>query len=271
MLPQFNLGSQNLAASLCDKHAGNFFALSGQQGFHLLKLLGTACCAERGTLRTAEQENMPVVPDIVENCIHVALFGNNHLNSFRRLPCTRAASFNAAIGGNETTTLRSPVLSLCLISEALLSGKHGVLHQHCNGQRADTARDRGQQRCFCRTRSKSISPRKAPLVTTLMPISMTTAPALTMSAVMNPGFPMATHRISADRQTSARPAVLLWQIVTVAFLRSSRRESGLPTIMLLRPQRHAFPQVNLIGIKELDNAMWCACQKSGLIHHQMPE
>ena len=49
-----------------------------------------------------------------------------------------------------------------------------------------------------------------------MPTSITTAPGLTMSAVTNFGWPMATIRMSACRVISARSRVRLWQTVTVA-------------------------------------------------------
>ena len=74
-----------------------------------------------------------------------------------------------------------------------------------------------------------------------MPTSITTAPGLTMSAVTNFAWPMATIRMSAARVTAGRSRVRLWQTVTVASPPWPRCMSmiaiGLPT-MSLRPTHH---------------------------------
>src|SRR6059036_2966086 len=67
---------------------------------------------------------------------------------------------------------------------------------------------------------------------------MTTAPLLTMSALMNRGEPIAAMRISARLVCAASSCVPLWTTVTVAFAFGAfcmrRAASGFPT-MLLRP------------------------------------
>src|SRR4029077_12868012 len=74
--------------------------------------------------------------------------------------------------------------------------------------------------------------------TRLMPTSITTAPGRTISAVTNSGLPIATIRMSAERQIPRRSRDFEWQIVTVAspplpgWIR--RLAMGLPT-MLDRP------------------------------------
>ena len=87
------------------------------------------------------------------------------------------------------------------------------------------------------TDSKSTSPASLPS-TRFMPTSITVAPGLTISAVMNRGRPMATIKMSALRATAGRSRVRLWQTVTVASPAAPRCISniaiGLPT-MSLRP------------------------------------
>ena len=72
-----------------------------------------------------------------------------------------------------------------------------------------------------------------------MPTSTTTTPSLTMSAVMDIGFPIAATRMSACNVISDRFFVRVWHTVTVAFDPGRRcinkLARGLPT-MLLRPQ-----------------------------------
>ncbi len=65
------------------------------------------------------------------------------------------------------------------------------------------------------TPAKSTSPTNLPS-RRLVPTSITTAPGLTISAVIKRGFPMAAMRMSAERVISARFLVRLWQMVTVA-------------------------------------------------------
>ena len=60
----------------------------------------------------------------------------------------------------------------------------------------------------------------------LIPQSTTTAPGLTQSRLTSSGLPTATTRMSAVRQTPARPAVLLWQTVTVAWFHFSNCRTG---------------------------------------------
>ena len=72
----------------------------------------------------------------------------------------------------------------------------------------------------------------------MVPTSMTTAPSLTMSAVMKRGLPMATMRMSAMRMMSSNLSVREFTTVTVASTPSPfcimMLARGLPT-MLLRP------------------------------------
>lgn len=63
-----------------------------------------------------------------------------------------------------------------------------------------------------------------------MPTSMTTAPGLTMSAVMMLRRPTAATMMSASRVWAARSRVLLLQIVMVAPDCSSSIAIGLPTM-----------------------------------------
>ena len=76
-----------------------------------------------------------------------------------------------------------------------------------------------------------------------MPTSMTTAPSLTMSAVIPNGRPIAATRMSACEVISERFLVRVWHTVTVAFDHGrrfiNRLARGLPTI-LLRPQMTTF-------------------------------
>ena len=76
-----------------------------------------------------------------------------------------------------------------------------------------------------------------------MPTSITVAPGRTMSAVTNSGFPIATTRMSAERQTAGRSRDLEWQTVTVASppfpCWISRLAIGLPT-MFDRPTMTAL-------------------------------
>ena len=67
-------------------------------------------------------------------------------------------------------------------------------------------------------------------VTWLMPMSMTAAPGLTMSAVSRPGTPTATRTTSARRVCAATERVIWWQTVTVAPSAISMKAAGFPTI-----------------------------------------
>ena len=58
-----------------------------------------------------------------------------------------------------------------------------------------------------------------------------TAPGATMSLVISPGDPAATHSTSAARVSDGRSIVLLWQSVTVAFRWVSIVARGRPTTL----------------------------------------
>ncbi|MNT85386.1 hypothetical protein D3C72_2255460 [compost metagenome] len=81
-----------------------------------------------------------------------------------------------------------------------------------------------------RTPAKSTSPHSLPASSRFMPTSMTTAPGLTISAVMMLRRPTAATITSASRVWAARSRVLLLQIVTVAPACSSSMAIGLPTM-----------------------------------------
>lgn len=80
------------------------------------------------------------------------------------------------------------------------------------------------------TVSKSTSPRAKPF-TNVHPTSTTTVSGFTMSRVINPGFPIATTRISAVLVISPIFVVLLLQMVTVAQAFIAMRDIGFPTIL----------------------------------------
>ena len=92
--------------------------------------------------------------------------------------------------------------------------------------------DAAAYEAFCAQGSKSTSPHSLPS-TRFMPTSTTTAPSFTISAVTNFGFPTAEIKISASRQISLSPRVLLWQTVTVASALRRRSAIGFPTVLLL--------------------------------------
>jgi hypothetical protein len=82
-----------------------------------------------------------------------------------------------------------------------------------------------------RTASKSTSPTSLPSGNRLMPTSITTAPGLTMSALIMRALPTAATRMSAWRVIAPRSRVFEWQIVTVAPALSSSSDMGFPTIV----------------------------------------
>ena len=69
----------------------------------------------------------------------------------------------------------------------------------------------------------------------LMPTSIAMAPSLNQEPLKNPGYPTAEMKISAYFTYSSICGVFEWHKLTVAFLRLSKRASGIPTI-LERPQ-----------------------------------
>ncbi len=70
--------------------------------------------------------------------------------------------------------------------------------------------------------------------TRLVPTSTTTAPGLTMSALISSGTPTAATRMSARLVSAVKSRVRVWQMVGVACPRIQSMYNGLPTI-LLRP------------------------------------
>ena len=81
--------------------------------------------------------------------------------------------------------------------------------------------------------------------TRLMPTSMTTAPSLTMSAVIAFGCPMAATRMSALSVCADKSTVLVWQTVTVALaprlpLHQQRRQ-GLAYYLAAAANHHVPP------------------------------
>ncbi len=89
------------------------------------------------------------------------------------------------------------------------------------------------------------SPQSFPFSSRFIPTSITIAPSLTISAVMNFALPTAATRMSARRQTSLRFFVLLWQIVTVPFSWRRSIACGLPTILLLPTTTHSLPHTSI--------------------------
>ena len=75
----------------------------------------------------------------------------------------------------------------------------------------------------------------------LIPTSMTTAPGLTIWAVINPATPAAETSTSPVRVTVASSAVNLLVEITVASARMSSTTIGLPTILLAPTQTHRAP------------------------------
>ena len=67
-------------------------------------------------------------------------------------------------------------------------------------------------------------------VTWLIPMSITAAPGLTMSARRNFGLPTATSTASARRECAATERVMWWHTVTVAPSAISMNAAGFPTI-----------------------------------------
>ena len=79
-------------------------------------------------------------------------------------------------------------------------------------------------------------------VTLLIPTSITTAPGLTMPAVMSPGLPTAEMSTSAVRVSSSIPGVYRLVEITVDAARMSRTATGLPTMLLAPTQTHRVPR-----------------------------
>ena len=76
-----------------------------------------------------------------------------------------------------------------------------------------------------------------------MPTSITIAPFLTISDLINPGFPIAATSISASFVYFSNGFVLEWHIVTVAFFCCSNKATGFPTILLLPTTTACFPSI----------------------------
>ena len=74
-----------------------------------------------------------------------------------------------------------------------------------------------------------------------MPTSITTAPGLTMSAVISPGVPAAEMSTSAVRVSEPSCGVYLLVEITVAWSRMSSTTTGLPTMLLAPTQTHWVP------------------------------
>ena len=94
------------------------------------------------------------------------------------------------------------------------------------------------------TAGKSTSPQVFP-PTSLIPTSITTAPSLTIRPVMNPGFPTADMRRSADRVFPARSLVFEWQTVTVAPALRRRTAMGRPTSIDLPTTTASLPSTGM--------------------------
>ncbi len=79
-----------------------------------------------------------------------------------------------------------------------------------------------------------------------MPTSTTITPSLTISAVINFGFPTATIRISAVFVISLKFLVFEWQTVTVPFAFMRSCAIGLPTMLLLPTTTQFFPSISML-------------------------